>query len=476
MKKAAAAGATSITVTYQSTCRDGGLDVKDTSGCFTVAGGALTVGGVDIGAPTAVTNKYRTLAGFSTAAGTKMASWPDYIVFKNYFGVDDYANQRVLAGLKGTGICAACDDAAKVQIAKKTSAYMNVWMYAIHEMEDAIADCQAGCINCNDDPVHAWDEGWAFYAGSLEGTDGKSSGKLIHALAEKRCTNYATCTAGDGGADVNEGLLALFTKGKVALQQGKCSEVPALKKRIVEMMSVPLVQGSLRYAYKVGELQGGSKEFAEGAAFSAAILPRIDACDKAAAKTIADNMNMENFATKMKDGFEAVKAAFEKTYTCLGMSCADIGGLVVSGLEYYDKFSPCGEVSKGSCYNARGDHSVDCNVAEADCTGSAYAPGFASKRSGCCHCKGSCPSWKTTPECEEKYYAPAGAAPAPEPEPEPAPAPAPTPADAHDDHDDHDDHDHDTTTAAAPATDGASVHRNPALFLCALALARAALP
>merc|ERR1712193_119972 len=62
MKKAAAAGATSITVTYQSTCREGGLDVKDTSGCFTVAGGALTVGGADIGAPSAVTNKYRTLA------------------------------------------------------------------------------------------------------------------------------------------------------------------------------------------------------------------------------------------------------------------------------------------------------------------------------------------------------------------------------------------------------------------------------
>merc|ERR1711977_744355 len=306
MKSAASAGATAITVSYTSSvCKEGGLDTKDVSGCFTVGGGAITIGGVNIGAPTAVTNKYRTLAGFSTAAGKKMASWPDYIVYKDYFAVEDYANQRVLAGLDKTGICAACDDAAKVQIAKKTSAYMNVWMYAIHEMEDAIADCQAGCINCNDDPVHAWDEGWAFYAGSLEGTDGKSSGKLIHALAEKRCKNYATCTAGDGGAAVNEGLLDLFTKGKVTLQQGKCSEVGPLKKRIVEMMSVPLVQGSLRYAYKVGELQGGSKEFAEGAAFSAAILPRIDACDKAAAKTIADNMNMENFATKMKDGFEA---------------------------------------------------------------------------------------------------------------------------------------------------------------------------
>merc|ERR1712193_54968 len=228
--------------------------------------------------------------------------------------------------------------------------------------EDAIDDCKAGCIDCNDDPVHAWDEGVAFRTGSLEGTDGSGSGKMIYALADKRCKNFGTCSGSTHSSFVNEALFKEFTKGKVALQQGKCADVAPIKKLIVELMSIPLVQGSLRYAYKVAELQGGSKEFAEGAAFSAAILPRIDACDKAAAKTIADNMDMENFATKMKDGFEAVKAAFEKTYTCLGMSCADIGGLVVSGLEYYDKFSPCGEVSKGSCYNARGDHSVDCNV------------------------------------------------------------------------------------------------------------------
>merc|ERR1712188_19979 len=151
-------------------------------------------------------------------------------------------------------------------------------------------------------------EGWAFYAGSLEGTDGKSSGKLIYALAEKRAANFGTKTT-DGGAKVNEALLSEFTKGKVALQQGKCADVPAIKKKIVSIMSVPLVQGSLRYAYKVAELQGGSKEFAEGAAFSAAILPRIHACDAAAATTISDNMNMENMATtSLRHGI--LKAAF----------------------------------------------------------------------------------------------------------------------------------------------------------------------
>lgn len=38
---------------------------------------------------------------------------------------------------------------------------MNVWMYAIRELEDALDDCNEGCTieNCNDDPVKAWDEG-----------------------------------------------------------------------------------------------------------------------------------------------------------------------------------------------------------------------------------------------------------------------------------------------------------------------------
>jgi len=236
------------------------------------------------------------------------------------------------------------------------------------------------------------------------------------------------------------------------LQAGNCSDIAPLKKKIVELMSVPLVQGSLRYAYKVAKLQGGSKEFAEGAAFSAAILPRIHACDATAAKTISDNMNMEIKETaRMSAGFEAVKAAFEKTYKCLGINCAQIGGLIVSGTEYYDGFSPCGEVSKGSCYNARGDHAVDCNTAEEKCKSDYwYKPGYVSPRSGCCHCEASCPEMAKG-DC--KYYD----APAPAPEPEPEPE-----KDDHDDHDDHDGHDHDDhgddATTSAPATADGSIH------------------
>jgi hypothetical protein len=147
MKSAAAAGDTSITVSYKSMCKDGGASTKDLSGCFTVAGGDITIGGNSAGAPTAVTNKYRTLMGFSSN-DNKLKGEPffeDYV--KYYDSTDgDYAHKRVMDALDQTGICAACDDDARVQIAKKTSAYMNVWMYVIHEFEDAIADCNMGCI------------------------------------------------------------------------------------------------------------------------------------------------------------------------------------------------------------------------------------------------------------------------------------------------------------------------------------------
>jgi hypothetical protein len=216
-------------------------------------------------------------------------------------------------------------------------------MYVIREMEDAVDDCQAGCVDCNDDPVHAWDEAVAFYSGSLEGVDGAGSGKMLYALADKRCKNYKTCVGGtnSGTSVVNRELMELFKLGQAKLLQGKCSEVPGVMKDIVEWMTVPLVQGALRYAYKVAELQGKSKEKAEGAAFSAAVLPLVDSCKPSAATLIAKNMNIDS-ATPMTDGFAAVKDAFESTYSCLGITCAQVGGLLVTETTYYDGFGPCG--------------------------------------------------------------------------------------------------------------------------------------
>merc|ERR1711965_353341 len=120
-------------------------------------------------------------------------------------------------------------------------------------------------------------------------------------------------------------------------------------------MTVPLVQGMLKYAWKADPAKGDScagqagndaatvatkddsagtdcaKSWAEGWAFAAAVLPQVHQCDATAATTIKDNLNIEAAAGPMKDGVAAVKTAIESVYNCLGISCTDVGEYQASG-------------------------------------------------------------------------------------------------------------------------------------------------
>jgi len=238
---------------------------------------------------------------------------------------------------------------------------MHVWMYAIREFEDAIDDCVSCTANCNTysandaGPVHAWDEGVAFYAGSQEGRlpGGNCDGAMVYRLAEKRCGNFGTCTGAGGMSQVNSELFkagGLFPKGRDLLHAGSCSGVRAVVDKIVSIMTVPLVQGTLRYAWKVGQTGGvdnkpsdqSAKNAAEGSTFAAAVLPLVHACDAASAKVVSDHMKFgtvvyddtltaasgSKYASGTKPDTAAVKAALERTYSCLGITCAHVGGLL----------------------------------------------------------------------------------------------------------------------------------------------------
>merc|ERR1719353_311855 len=204
-------------------------------------------------------------------------------------------------------------------------------------------------------PVHAWDEGVAFYVGSKMTYDDllagnlptlDKKGKMVYTLANKRCKNYMTCgpdgDAGIGEAKANIDLFQLFQLGQYELLAGNCAKVVPIKNDIVKKMTVPLVQGALRYAYKVAKLQGADKEKAEGAVFAAAVLPLVSSCNANAAKVISDNMKIDS-AKPMGDGFPKVREAFESTYSCLGITCAHVGGLLLTDTTYHDGFSPCSD-------------------------------------------------------------------------------------------------------------------------------------
>jgi hypothetical protein len=425
------AGATSIKVAYatadaQSTyvgCKGGALQNPPTGttatamtpyvltgGCFqneqltvTTSSGNV-VGVTPTGVPT--TKAGRTLKGFSTKAGDTMYNkgtnggckgasdratdgcpYKDFSEYYNYYGDFNYADKFVLAAINGGSTSfskSAGDmdftgtaDVLRKECIKKGTAYMNAWMYAIREFEDAIDDCKVGCPGGQSDTVsgkdcnslsvasvHAWDEGVAFYTGSLEGASagGTSAGKLSYRLAEKRCANFKTCGAtGDstsGTSYVNTEIFRQLDIGKNKLLTGKCEETRPVLRKIVSLMSIPLIQGTLRYAYKLEFESGSHKERGEGAVFAAAIVPRVAACSASDGATIMNNMKVGASSTT----FAAVKTAFERNYICMGVTCEEVAGLWHSAQsKYYDGASPC----RGSEASGAAPHASVVAVAEA---------------------------------------------------------------------------------------------------------------
>merc|ERR1712194_222000 len=88
-------------------------------------------------------------------------------------------------------------------------------------------------------------------------------------------------------------------------------------------MAIGQIQGTIRYAYKVGTGQLGESPKAAGAVFAAGVLPRVHACNEADAKTIYDNMKVGAASTD----FQAVVTAFEKNYGCMGISAWEVGAI-----------------------------------------------------------------------------------------------------------------------------------------------------
>eukprot|EP00752_Nemacystus_decipiens_P008971 g8009.t1 len=333
---------------------EAGADALSETG-FTAAYTAYSVGG-----NSEKTEEIRTIQKFSTEAGDKLAGETYYDIWSAYWGAPDYADVFTSSACNGTGDFAGASLLTRSEGCLKGAQYQNVWMYVIHELEDAVGDCNNGDLSDNDGGPHAWDEGWAFYTGSLEGTDVGGSadgGQMVYALAEKRCENFATCSGDSDNDDttgvsaVNDDLLDLWHTGQDYLRAGDCDQAANLISEMVPLMAVPLIQGVLRYTYladpAVSEVT--DKEASELWAFSAAILPWIDSCDSAAATTLRNNADITLSTAPMSEGFRVVKAALESVYSCMGITCAQVGGLLEEGTsDYITGFEPCDDESTTS--------------------------------------------------------------------------------------------------------------------------------
>ena len=241
-------------------------------------------------------------SGTGTNAMQSNTWWP---IYKAYWG--DQINYADVFVQKYGAAGAAYQDATRAQLVKKGIAYQGVWMYAVHKFETAIADCLKGTVADVNSAKLNWDKGMAYYVGSQEGTTtGASTGNLLYNLAQKRCADFGTCTTTTDSSTIataNKEAIAKATEGMAYFvhTQLSCAD-PQLGKLfdgIVSQMTVPLVQGMLKYAWKADPAKAGdcsadagkaeaavssgcAQSWAEGWAFAAAVLPQIDQCSSTA--------------------------------------------------------------------------------------------------------------------------------------------------------------------------------------------------
>lgn len=160
----------------------------------------------------------------------------------------------------------------------------------------------------------------------------------------------------------------------------------ALTYKIVQLMSVPLVQSTLRSAYRVGFNQLGAAEVnagrAEAAACAAALLPLLYYCDSSSGRNAAEIVANQMELGSASVDFTKVKNAVEQSYQCLGITCIEVGGLWDAGNgsgAYRNSASPCvdsqqSQVSPATQYHASSRTILDCSATATQTYIEVYTP------------------------------------------------------------------------------------------------------
>ncbi len=314
---------------------------------------------------------WSSLYGFSEHQAEQMfqcrdkCPYPEYEKFYKYYGQLDYGALWMTAALKGESTANGPltfehgqEDFSKLSASGRMAAVetaavtMNIRTHVNRIMTEWAIEA---CRHCDEDQCShveiAWDQAVAHFVGSLvqpneEHPGGFESGNLFYGLADELCQDFATCGMNgvdlEGTAAVNHEILQQFQAGRVLLEKKSCAMADLMYGQIVHLMTVPLIQGTLRSAYRLANThKGDSEEQGRGVAFMASILPDLYSCNKQDADVIYNELNLSG--GKIPD-FGTVKEAFERNYQCLSISCEDVGGLYdAKNARYVDSGSPCGK-------------------------------------------------------------------------------------------------------------------------------------
>jgi len=244
----------------------------------------------------------------------------------------------------GSGDCVGFEEVLKkgLSYGAQVAELLQLGQQARDEAENGCRYQRDGCELA----IAAWDAAAAVYVGSLEGADGNNSpsgsyGKAPYALADKRCRNFKNCGPDlneftkDVTSNINTKILSLFSAGSHAAWNGDYKQLDKYIRLISNKSAVPLIQGTLRYYYRLSDEEFGAgtfstldKEVGEGGAFIFGVLPKLWACSSRGVKKAELQSKIGGgIAGVSAVNFQDIKLAFECNYRCLGITCEEVGEL-----------------------------------------------------------------------------------------------------------------------------------------------------
>lgn len=345
--------------------------------------------------PIADTHNARTIEKFSTEAESLMYSCKYktncphqlYKQFYDYYGRHNYGDeiiQKAFTSGTFTNILDSNKNIAlsnfnypsRAEIIGSATIILNMWMYIIHSMEEAINICNEGtCTFANSciDGVHSWDKAVAYYSGS-DISQSKANvinyqtrnGYLFYRLANEHCEPYKACGVHKnntvGMSYVNELVFHYFEIGKMYLLRNECNNLMVAKSKIVQLMTIPLIQGVIQNAFYLSQSTTPRQENkALGLIYTASILPMIHNCNPDDASILFNDMVKKSTESSSLShnpiDFKKIKQLLEKNYKCLGISCGEIGGLYNSySQQYFKDSTPCSEQSEQTQSQTQGSN------------------------------------------------------------------------------------------------------------------------
>lgn len=288
-----------------------------------------------------------TVSLFQLASSSQRHLVPEFELFIRYYrnmyeDPSTYADQIIRSALNATSGYQWTPKQRTI-IAMKSMQVLVMYFATLEPLYEAVESCLSGD---NSGGEELWDQGAAFWIGSLAGGSGPNAtqshggGYFLLDLAREHCQEFGTCLPDGFNAEINDQLLSLWYAGRGALSNS-CSTARATIAEISNLLLIPILQGALSSAVHLHDEAANNR--AQAYVYSRALLPFVASVNTDAAKVINQHLGFPG-PSSTRHTVDQVFTAFAEVYNDLNIDCTLIG--TIDGLNPCDGAKPMSSIWK----------------------------------------------------------------------------------------------------------------------------------